>query len=651
MCEKLNIIKELDIRNFRGFQDQKLELGQNVTIIFGQNGTLKSTLLGMIAQPFYFSKGKSTLYTNDYLNEDDNPEFVNQINGKPFESKYNQIFKMSETDISAHGRKRYEYYIGIEGPSVKFSKETSGDDKKLLVMSQYAKESTSANRFRLVGGGSSHKRGAGNFPHPVIFLGLNRLYPLALSTFDEKNEITLSEDETAWYNTQYSYILSTNNCLANVSTSSPKEGNKLAYVLHSDEICNYKSASAGQDNVGQVISAVLSFKRLKDKLGELYRGGLLLIDEMDATLHPIAQKKILSFLVKSSKDYGLQIVATSHSSNILEEAFFSSNRQYIKAARIDKVHNKYQFKIHSYIDSVSYNDIYKDLFHSFGTTIEKLLVVLEDSSAADCLKVLLGSSIFKNLTVSSSSGESSSWTYLSWLASYDAINKKMPILVVLDGDQTIEPKIAKRAIALPGGNYPEAVLYDFFMNSYDWDKNPIKLDFSADACFEDFREADSLCSENHVGETQKKLHKRWYKAMSQKERLGQGCAKGWRAYKEVNKDTVGTFVADFLNLACRILRGRPKAYRFTEDILNTILKTLTIKQVKEKNINESNEAVKTTTTLPPKDKKKTKSVATQKKEVTRKKISRKEVKKDETEQFGGLNQPEIPGLFDAINSH
>lgn len=645
MNEKLNIIKELDIRNFRGFQEQKLELGQNVTIIFGQNGTLKSTLLGMIAQPFYFSKGKSTLYTDDYLNETENSEFDNQINGKPFESKYSQIFKMSDTDISAHGRRRYEYYIRIEGPSVKFSKDTSGDDKKLLVRSQYAKESTSANRFRLVGGGTSHKRGAGNFPHPVIFLGLNRLYPLALSTFDEKNEIVLSEGEKAWYNTQYSYILSTNDSVASVSTSSPKEGYKPAYVLHSDEICNYQSASAGQDNVGQVISAILSFKRLKEKMGDSYRGGLLLIDEMDATLHPIAQKKMLSFLVKSSKDFGIQVVATSHSSNVLEEAFFSSGRQYVRSVKIDRVHNKYQFVIHSCAHDVSYNDIYKDLFHSFGTSVEKPLILLEDSSAEDCLKVLLGSSIYKNLTVSSSTGESASCSYLKWLASYDAINKKMPILVVLDGDQTIGAKIAKRAIALPGNNYPEAVLYDFFMNSYDWTKNSLKLDFSSDACFEDYRESDRLCSENHVGETKKELHKRWYLAMSKKERLGQGCGKGWKAYKEVNCESTKTFVTNFLNLACNILKGRPKEYRFIEDVLSTTLKKLTTEQIPENRVDEISSITKKSTDLSTKGQKKAKSVTLQKKAVIKKESSKRTTKKAVTKQINEPNQLEIPGLF------
>lgn len=582
MCENVNVIKGLDIKNFRGFQNQKLELGPNLTILFGQNGSLKSTILGMIAQPFYFSKGKSTLYTKDYIDSEGNPMFDEQINGKAFESKYGHIFRMSETDVFAHNEKRYEYYIEIKGPDVHFSKDASGDDSRLMVRSQYAKESVSANRFRLVGGGSSHKKGAGNFPHPVIFLGLNRLYPLALSTLDEKKVIELSDEEKEWFSMQYRYILSSDEQAAEVSTSSPKEGNKPAYVLQSDNTCNYKSASAGQDNVGQIVSAVLSFRRLKSKLNEAYRGGLLLIDEMDATLHPIAQKKLLAFLVTQSKKLSIQVIATSHSANVLEESFFSSNRQHVRAVKIERIHGKYKFNIKSLAGDVSYTEVYNDLFHSFGTPAEKLLVMLEDESAADCLKVMVGTSIYKNLTISSSSGESSSCQYLKWLASYDAVNKKLPLMVVLDGDQTIPSKLEKRAIALLGGNYPEAVLYNFFMHEYDWATNSLKLDFSADACFEGFREADRLCAEEHKGEKVKDMHKRWYRAMSNKNRLGQTCAKGWRAYRDVHIEDVQTFVLNFHKLACDILKNRPKEYRIVEDCFVTAYKKLIAPSAKNK---------------------------------------------------------------------
>ena len=41
------------------------------------------------------------------------------------------------------------------------------------------------------------------------------------------------------------------------------------------------SNSAGQDNIGQILSAICRYKILKEELGENYHGGLLLIDEIE----------------------------------------------------------------------------------------------------------------------------------------------------------------------------------------------------------------------------------------------------------------------------------------------------------------------------------------------------------------------------------
>ena len=41
------LIKKVHIEKFRGFHDQKFEVGSMLTAIAGQNGTQKSTLLGI----------------------------------------------------------------------------------------------------------------------------------------------------------------------------------------------------------------------------------------------------------------------------------------------------------------------------------------------------------------------------------------------------------------------------------------------------------------------------------------------------------------------------------------------------------------------------------------------------------------------------
>ena len=75
------IIKTVHIEKFRAFEDITIELGERVTSIVGQNGTLKSTLLGVIAQPFSL-KGSPLAQ-------------IRGLDGKQLQSKFADKFKLS----------------------------------------------------------------------------------------------------------------------------------------------------------------------------------------------------------------------------------------------------------------------------------------------------------------------------------------------------------------------------------------------------------------------------------------------------------------------------------------------------------------------------------------------------------------------------
>ena len=51
------IIKSIEIEKFRAIENLSLDIGKNITAIAGRNATLKTTLLGMLGQPFTISKG------------------------------------------------------------------------------------------------------------------------------------------------------------------------------------------------------------------------------------------------------------------------------------------------------------------------------------------------------------------------------------------------------------------------------------------------------------------------------------------------------------------------------------------------------------------------------------------------------------------
>ncbi|GAA4785912.1 hypothetical protein GCM10023231_12260 [Olivibacter ginsenosidimutans] len=50
--QEVQVIKSVYVKKFRSFNDVSFQLGNNLTVIAGQNGTQKTTLLGILSQPF-----------------------------------------------------------------------------------------------------------------------------------------------------------------------------------------------------------------------------------------------------------------------------------------------------------------------------------------------------------------------------------------------------------------------------------------------------------------------------------------------------------------------------------------------------------------------------------------------------------------------
>ena len=71
---------------------------------------------------------------------------------------------------------------------------------------------------------------------------------------------------------------------------------------------DWESNSSGQDNIGKILLAVLSFKRLKKQYKEEYKGGILAIDEIDATLFPGSQEELIKALSYFCSKYEIQVI-------------------------------------------------------------------------------------------------------------------------------------------------------------------------------------------------------------------------------------------------------------------------------------------------------------------------------------------------------
>ena len=56
------IIREVEIERFRAFSNVSFKLGRYITAIAGRNATQKTTVLGLIGQPFTISQKDHPLF-------------------------------------------------------------------------------------------------------------------------------------------------------------------------------------------------------------------------------------------------------------------------------------------------------------------------------------------------------------------------------------------------------------------------------------------------------------------------------------------------------------------------------------------------------------------------------------------------------------
>lgn len=418
------MIEYLHVKKFRAMKNLKIPLGKKITVIAGQNATCKSTLLGMIGQPFGLKKEKT-------------------IFNRSFSTKFSDIFKWSRKNDKP-GDHEYEIHFYKDNP---FSKEVE-------YVKSFKRSEEKGAHIRLVVG-KKRDKGDGNLDYPVIYLGLKRVYPIGELKDIRKSSPTLTEFEVGLFNEWYKKIFFPLEVINPVQITSKLQKDTLAVT--SDEY-DYFANSSGQDNIGQILGALISFKRLKEKLKENYFGGLLLIDELDATLFPAAQINLIDLLYKQAGKLNLQIIFTTHSLDVLEHII--DKRQHnngdTEVLYFTRVFGELQL-----IPNVTMERIRSDLNMTptgTGKDLAKLNVYCEDKEASWFIKRLLGSQITKNLVFCDATFGAEELKTLA--------RKKIPefqnSIIVLDGDTKLRKNSSSNIITLPGnGSNPENVFREY----------------------------------------------------------------------------------------------------------------------------------------------------------------------------------------------
>lgn len=432
------IIDSIHIKRFRGFNDVQFQLGKNLTVIAGQNGTQKTTILGIISQPFT-------------ITDEDNPIYGEKpLCGGNYKSLFSEKFKLSETFDKP---KSHEWTLHLNRE----------EEPEFTLESIERKVKTGSKGIRFWRKGD-RSRGSGYIQLPVIYLSLSRLFPIGEDAdVNASSEISLTDTEFDFYQKWHNTILIIPDVeMTQVDYLASKQKNTLGATT---SFYDWRMNSAGQDNIGKILLAILSFKRLKDKYGADYQGGILAIDEIDATLYPASQLKLIEALRNFSSKFNIQVVFTSHSLTILQKACEWQDDQRV-SGQIKVVYlQKFDASVRV-IDNISYQRIRNilNVITSERRKTKKIPVFTEDKEGEIFLRAIIkrrSSSLkFVDCTLGCDN--------LIELARKKIVGFKYPqSVIVLDGDVRSERskmrKInnLKNLLVLPGDKSPERLLAEF----------------------------------------------------------------------------------------------------------------------------------------------------------------------------------------------
>lgn len=288
------IIKRIEIEQFRAFEKASFDLGRRLTVISGRNATQKTTVLGMLGQPFTISNKDHPMYG------------CKTIDGYNFKSQFREKFKISP-DHDVIGKHKWKLI---------FRRPIDGHES--FSVSSIARKQTGKEPSLRFWNSESRARGAGYVQLPVYYLSLSRLFPIGESGKTTSVTPELTQEELQYCIDSYRTILSIQNIQGTPSVGIEKGSASKTYTGVSDGVHDIFTNSAGEGNIVKIILAVLSFRRLQEQFGNNYKGGILLIDELDATLYEFSQEKLVEYLWKVAADYKIQIVFTTHSHRILK---------------------------------------------------------------------------------------------------------------------------------------------------------------------------------------------------------------------------------------------------------------------------------------------------------------------------------------------
>ena len=438
-----NRAKKIDVKAYRKLKDISLEFSSSVNAISGTNGTCKTSLLHVIG--------------NSYQKV---PSNSNLLSDKKCMSVLRKINSSVNPKIEALTRDAKNYVDPAKDiPGILYSVEY--DDGSMLGFRKHNSEGAKGGRYSLKPNYSSGKGESLPFA-TVVYLGLARLFPFG--EFLDEDKIKFNREFLPQKHAEA--LFDNYRKLSRLDVEKPKSqqmGDIKTRVSFSSgrEGIDSNTISAGEDNLFIILLSLQSLAYFKESLVDSdSTEALLLIDEIDATLHPSLQEKLVDLFMTYSEKWGIQIIFTTHSLSLLEYLFEKRQRVIYLRDNVSDVilmDNPNMYNIRMALKEQTHRDIYLD---------KNVPIFSEDNEARLLILALFGlfAKASKEFARISSvlhlvEGDFGSDNLRKLFKDAAMRESTMASICILDGDQSSEPSF--NIVALPGNNAPEAFMYEY----------------------------------------------------------------------------------------------------------------------------------------------------------------------------------------------
>ena len=348
-----------DEKGFRKLKNIEIPIAPYITAIAGHNGIGKSTILGLIANCSGLSKGEKSFFGKvfqsnfqeafhlDYFQDYDNyhingtkkadtPKVTVQYHVETNQDgSFIELNKICAVSIQKHAIKERLY----KNHMIKVPEDKHIDPNHSLDLEDVDNNSLSSSsepliniwRLRIIPRTQQlpntpeievldeKLKGAGKMPIPTLYLGMSRMTPIGefdAELIDKKTIRKMNGEDKNFIVISFIDVLyfdeSDNEITAHSFSSSKKSSYLPSFPYHSFTV------SLGQDSLSSIVTALASFNYLKRTSPQTYSGGILVIDEVDAGLHPRAQEKLINLLHTQARKLNLQIILTTHSLTVIK---------------------------------------------------------------------------------------------------------------------------------------------------------------------------------------------------------------------------------------------------------------------------------------------------------------------------------------------